>query len=113
MTTRRFCRVCGDDTGSAEFSVCGRASCQRAALGPGADDVRLPCPGPLRTSDELEILGEGCDDPDPVAPPAPARTLSDRLRDAARRREQVHREGIAELLSRCATFGPEARPQAK
>jgi hypothetical protein len=39
---RRTCKICGADVGSAEFETCGRHACQRAALGPGADDDRQP-----------------------------------------------------------------------
>jgi len=66
---RRTCKICGADVGSAEFDTCGRHACQRAALGPGADDDRQPtrcvhcglvgsgaiCP---RCSDLLSDIGE-------------------------------------------------------
>lgn len=132
MTTHRFCRVCGTEVPhDSPTNVCGRDACQRAAIGPGADDVRtrkfttvhvdarddvrMPCPGPYRTpEEELEILGEGCNEPDPAPAPAPTKSLSDRLADAGRRRLAVWLEGHADLLRRCATAPAEfARAQPR
>ncbi len=41
---RRTCRICQTDVGSADFDLCGRQACQRAAVArePGSDDDRQP-----------------------------------------------------------------------
>ena len=103
--SRRTCRYCGADVGSAEFSTCGRHACQRAAMG-------LPTAPP----DDLGELLTGIDEPEPQAPaptPPDAALLRAQLDESARRRELVWLTGQISLLRRCATFGPEARPQSR
>jgi hypothetical protein len=126
---RRTCTICGADVGSAEFSTCGRHACQRAALGPGADDDRQPtrcvhcglvgsgeiCP---RCLELLSDIDEPEPEPEPAAPtpaehPAATANLRSRLLEAGQRREYVWLAGRADLLNRCATFGPMARAQPR
>lgn len=103
---------------------------QRGQRQPGDDDDRPPrSGGPTRClicglvgSGEtcprcLELLSD-LDEPEP-APPAPAldadatSSLRARLLEAGQRREYVWLAGRADLLSRCATFGPMARAQPR
>lgn len=98
---------------------------------PGSDDDRQPtrclhcgligsgevCP---RCMELLSYLDEPT--PEPVPPPpvhAPAEdptstsSLRARLLEAGQRREYVWLAGRADLLRRCATFGPMARAQPR
>lgn len=124
---RRTCKICGADVGSAEFDTCGRHACQRAALGPGADDDRKPtrclhcgligsgetCP---RCMELLSDIDEPDTEPVPSAPALGANAASSlraRLEEAGQRREYVWLAGRADLLKRCATFGDMARAQPR
>lgn len=116
---RRTCKICGADVGSAEFDTCGRHACQRAALGPGADDVSVA--EELAARDELAAVAarefaasrqEVLSTPEPE-PPVSTSTLRARLAAAGRRREYVWLAGRADLLQRCTTFGPMARAQPR
>ena len=66
----------------------------------------------------MELLSD-IDEPEPVpARPLPrtrttTATLRARLQEAGQRREYVWLAGRADLLNRCATFGPMARAQPR
>jgi hypothetical protein len=69
-----------------------------------------------RTCGSCAVLLQGIDEPEPPAPAPPppdAAVLRAQLDESARRREVVWLTGQISLLRRCATFGPEARPQPR
>jgi hypothetical protein len=111
--SRRTCKICGSDVGSADFDTCGRHACQRAVR----DPVFSGFPQPEAVEDLGELL-VGIDEPDPPATPAPTANpdlswlLLDRLSAAGERRHIVWLQGRISLLRRCAVEGREwARPQ--
>ena len=132
MSATRHCRHCGDavphDVPSA---ICSRCIClpvaERGRREPGSDDDRKPtrclhcglvgsgevCP---RCMELLSDIDEPQPQPQPQpqpTPPTSTSTLRARLEQAGQRREYVWLAGRADLLRRCATFGPMARAQPR
>jgi hypothetical protein len=139
----RSCRHCGDSVPhDAPVAICSRCACLPVAergrpREPGADDDRQPtrcgrcglvgsgelCPRcqdkltgelaavssqPSTVSSQQFLNAESC----PLIAPD-ASTLRAQLLEAGRRREYVWLAGRADLLRRCATFGPMARAQPR
>ncbi len=105
---RKCCRICGADVGSADFDLCGRQACQRAARErqPGDDDVRQPThcvhcgrvgQGAVCDScqDLLSDLGEPDEPTNGWTAPAPARDAE----TEAARRERFHQARVAAVRS--------------
>jgi hypothetical protein len=129
--TRFHCRHCGDDTGTSDSHICSRCAClpvtERGRRQPGDDDQRQPtrcvhcglvgsgeiCPRCLELLSDIDEPEPEPAPPTPAGDPATTANLRARLLEAGQRREYVWLAGRADLLNRCATFGPMARAQPR
>ena len=128
MSATHHCRHCGDAVPhDAPSAICSRCVClpvaERGRRESGSDDDRKPtrcvhC-GLIGSGEVCPRCTELLSDINEPVPPIPAEgadatsTLRTRLEEAGRRREYVWLAGRADLLSRCATFGPMAKAQPR